>query len=119
MTAWAQDALANTSGLELFVHISEWLRVIFIVYSALTLVALASYGASILGTGLLPRWAGWVSVGYALLGFSYLALLADLPPFANYLLFLLLGVLTLWSPRTSMSGWRTRSAISHVSDSKA
>lgn len=116
---WAQDAVTNPTSLDLFVRISEWLKVTFVTYSVLTLAAFAAYGVSILRTNLISRWAGRISIGYALLGLVYLAIAADIPPFTHYMIFLLFGVLMLLPVRISLAPSPTRNALVSTTDSKA
>jgi hypothetical protein len=117
--AWAQEAVASASSLDFFVRISEWLKVTFFAYSALTLVALAAFGASILRSNWIPRWAGWVSIGYVFLAVAYLAIAADIPPLTHYIIFLLFGVLLLLPMRESVAPSPARNAFAPTGDGKA
>lgn len=119
VSGWAQEAATNIGALDLYVHISDWLRITFIVYSVLTLVALATYGLAILRTNLAPRWSGWVAAGSALLAALYLIIANDLPPFLYYLVLLVIGVLLLRPSRTSVTVDYASHAISPAPGSKA
>ncbi len=66
----------------------NWL---FVAYTLLTQAALIAYGFALLQAGY-PRWLGWGAIGLtALLTVAYL-IFKDVPPFAYYVITLIIGV---------------------------
>ena len=45
----------------------EWSGLLFGIYSVLAYLGIVAYGAALLGTGLTPRWVGWILVVFGLL----------------------------------------------------
>ncbi len=93
---WAAKLQAETGAIpESYTAISLWTSVLFAIYTVLTFAALALYGGAILATPALPHWVGWASILYGLAGLVYFAVMRDAPPFLQYLMPILLGVLLL------------------------
>jgi len=89
---WERPEATTPEALNLFLRFSGWVQVTFIVYTVLMLVGTAAYGASLLATRLLPRWAGWTAVAFGLLGLAVLLAFGDVPPLVAYLPSLIVGI---------------------------
>lgn len=63
----------------------------FILYSALTLAALAIIGVALPRMGF-PAWSGWLLIAGSILFSALYVVFKDMPPFVYYLLGLVLGV---------------------------
>jgi hypothetical protein len=90
--AWDRAGASNPASIDLFVRLSAWLQVLFVVDITIVLLALAAYGASLFAARLLPAWVGWVLVSFAVLGLAMLLATGDVPPFIAYLPLLALGI---------------------------
>jgi len=78
-----------------YLPILHWVTVLFLLYSMLMICGMIAYGAALLLTRLLPRWLGWTIIVYNLAVFILLGFTGDMPPFAHYLLPIVMGVLLL------------------------
>lgn len=70
-----------------------WIDALFAIFTVLAFGALAAYGAAVLFSRLLPRWLGWAVLVYALAGLGLFAYAHDFPPFAHFLLLIVMGVM--------------------------
>jgi hypothetical protein len=93
---WAAKATAETDAIpEAYAPLTMWIGALFVIFTILTFTGLAIYGGAVLATGLLPSWSGWLAIVYGLGGLGLLAAIRDAPPFLQYLMPILLGVLLL------------------------
>lgn len=89
---WARTDGTNSTVLDLFLRLSGWVQVLFMVNTVLMLVGTAAYGVALLVTHFLPRWIGWLAVVVGLLGLVALLAFGDVPPFVIYIPILLVGI---------------------------
>jgi hypothetical protein len=92
MGAWDRAGASDRAAIDLFMRVSAWLQVLYVVDIMLVLLSLAAYGASLLVARLLPAWVGWVLLTFAALGLAMLFATGDVPPFIAYLPLLALGI---------------------------
>ena len=98
--AYAAAAIAwiIATGRALALH--EWtydLEVAFIVAAGFSMLA---FGASVLRTRVIPRWVGWVAVGWSAAGLILFALPSEnYPPLLVQVVPLVFGVALLRAPR--------------------
>lgn len=93
---WAGERLAKTNAIpEVYEPLRLWLGVFFVIYTILSFSGLVMYGGAVVSTGLLPQWAGWVAIVYGLAGLGLFAITRDTPPFAHYVVPLMIGILLL------------------------
>jgi hypothetical protein len=91
--AYAAAAVSWTiaTGRELALH--EWtydLEVVFMIAAGISMLA---FGAAVLRTRVIPRWAGWVAVGWSAAGLILFALPSEnYPPLFVQFVPLLLGI---------------------------
>jgi hypothetical protein len=71
----------------------QWASALFYVYALLGFLALAAYGGSLLQVGLLPAWAGWVTLIFSIAMLILLLIMGDTLPAFHYFPGLLLGIL--------------------------
>ncbi len=67
-----------------------WSGMMFGLYSLLAYAALAAYGAAVLRTRMLPRWAGWTCIVFAVLNGPFFG-----PPLTIHVMPWMLGILIL------------------------
>jgi len=86
--SWVTEA-----GRGLALHESTYdLEVVFVVAGGLSMLA---FGASVIRTGAIPRWAGWLAVGWSVAWLILFAMRRSTAPLAPQLVPLLLGVVLL------------------------
>jgi hypothetical protein len=88
-----------------------WIEVLlFTISIILAFCAIAAYAGGLLATAVLPRWAGWITLAYAVagLGLVVFAGAALVPPELAYLVFAFLGVLLLLRRNQPSPGSRQR-----------
>lgn len=91
----ARTAAATHSVPETYAPLSAWSGAQFVIFTVTAFVALAIYGGAILATSLLPHWAGWASIIFALGGLAHLALTRDSYPVSHHVMLIVIGVLLL------------------------
>ncbi|HEY7984222.1 MAG TPA: hypothetical protein VID73_08640 [Ktedonobacterales bacterium] len=91
----AKSAVATQSVPDLFAPLAAWNGALFALYTVLTFVGLALFGAAMLTTSALPNWLGVSAIVYGLAGLAVFAVARDMPPFVHYLPTPLIGVLLL------------------------
>jgi hypothetical protein len=79
-----------------------WTQTLFVLYRIVSFAAIALYGGSVLSTCVLPHWVGWLAIVYGVAGLGILGIAGDAPPFLQYLLPLLMGILLLGSSQRAM-----------------
>ena len=93
---WAAQETARTAVLpDFYVPLTLWTHALFVIYTILAFSALATYGAALLSTRVLPHWVGWLAIVYGPAWLGWFAFTGDVPPFLHYLLPLLMGILLL------------------------
>lgn len=102
---WAAREMARTGVLpNFYVPLSLWTHVLFVIYSILAFSALVLYGRSVLSSRLSPQWVGWLVIVYGLAGLGLLGFTGDAPPFLNYVMPILIGIVLLrWSKLSTRS----------------
>jgi hypothetical protein len=74
-----------------------------VIYTVLAFTALAALGGAVLSTCILPRWMGWLTLVYSLVGLGVFVYTHDIPPLLHYLPLLIIGILLLRSqPKLSI-----------------
>ncbi len=91
----ARTAAATRSVPESYAPLSAWSSALFILFTVTAFVALAIYGGAILVSSLLPHWAGWASIIFALGGLAHLALTRDSYPVLHHFMLIVIGILLL------------------------
>lgn len=76
--------------------LAQWGFALFLVYAIVGFLSLASYGVSLLQTGLLPAWIGWATIIFSIALLTLLLIKGDTLPAFHYLPGLLIGVLLLF-----------------------
>ena len=68
MTAWSGEEWARTGAVpEIFEPLREWVNgPIQFAYTTVAYASMAFYGWAFLRTKVLPRWIGWVTLGWSL-----------------------------------------------------
>ena len=94
VTAWAGEEWARTGAVpELFEPMREWvngsvqLRYVTFVYASM-----AAYGWAFLRTGVLPRWIGWLTLGWSLAWLIVIFSTQDTLPATFVIVPLIIGV---------------------------
>lgn len=94
VTIRAAEEIAATGSVPAYYEpLAQWGFALFYVYAVVGFLALASYGGSILQVGLLPAWAGWVSIIFSVGMLCLLLITGDTLPAFHYFPPLLIGVL--------------------------
>lgn len=75
--------------------LAQWAFMLFLVYAVMGLLALATYGVSLLQVGVLPAWIGWATLIFSLAMLILLLITGDTLPAFHYLPPLLIGILLL------------------------
>jgi hypothetical protein len=86
-----------------------WLLLLVWAFVVLTFVGQAAFGAALLQTALLPRWAGWLLIIWNLGWLAVVAVFSARDPYYPMLFFpvpLVLGILLLRSSGSSVTGER-------------
>jgi hypothetical protein len=78
-----------------YAPLSAWSGALFIIFTVIAFIALAIYGGAILTSSLLPSWAGWASIIFALGGLTHLAITRDSYPVLHHPMLIVTGVLLL------------------------
>ncbi len=92
----AQETVRTGVVPDYYVQLTLWTQPMFVIYTFLAFLALATYGGAILFTHMLPHWVGWLSIVYGLTGLVLAAFTAgNVPPFLNHLIPIVIGVLLL------------------------
>ena len=94
-TGAAQEMIATGAVPPYYEPLARWGSAMFFAYAMLGFLALAAYGGSILQTGLLPAWTGWVTILFSLATLVLLLVTGDTLPAFHYLPPLLIGILLL------------------------
>ena len=93
---WAAQEMVRTAVIpDYYVPLAHWTGMLFVIYTILTFSGLAAYGGAILSTRVLPRWVGWLAIGYGIAGVSIYSFTHGFPPFAHFILSCLIGILLL------------------------
>lgn len=93
---WAARTAATTHAVPgSYALLSAWSDALFIDFTVVAFVALALYGGAILASSLLPSWAGWVSIIFALGGLTHLAITRDSYPVLHHPMLIVIGALLL------------------------
>jgi hypothetical protein len=111
VSLWAAQATTKAVLPGFYEPLYWWADVLlFTISIILAFCALAAYAAGLLVTAALPRWAGWITLAYAVagLGLVVFAGAALVPPELAYLVFAFLGVLLLLPRSGSTPGSRQR-----------
>ena len=100
VTAWAGQEWARTGTVpEFFEPLRQWVNgPIQLVYMTFGFISMAAYGWAILRTGVLPRWLGWVTVGWSLAWLIVILVTQDTLPAVAFVPPLLIGVALLVYP---------------------
>jgi hypothetical protein len=91
----AQEMTANGDVPAYYEPVAQWGFGLFYGYAVIGFLALAAYGGSLLQTGLLPAWSGWVTIIFSVATLIMLLVTGDTLPAFHYLPALMLGVLLL------------------------
>jgi hypothetical protein len=92
----AQETARTGVVPDYYVQLTLWTQPLFVIYTILAFSALAAYGGAILSTHVLPHWVGWLAIVYSLAGLVLAGFTAgNVPPFLQYLMPILIGVLLL------------------------
>jgi hypothetical protein len=93
VTPWAAAELARTGEVPAgYEAIKSWMGLLFGMYMVLAYLALAAYGAALLGTGLLPRWVGLTAVIFGLAAVPGLATPVFQPPLMVHVVPFIVGI---------------------------
>jgi len=93
---WAANELAREGHVpSIYPALQRWMGVLFGAFMIMGYLGLASYGAAVLQTALLPRWAGWVAVVFGILAVPGFATVVFQPPLMLFVVPFVLGVAVL------------------------
>jgi hypothetical protein len=96
ITIKAAQEMATTGAVPTYYEpLAQWGYALFYVYAVLGYLALAAYGGSLLQAGLLPGWAGWVTLIFSIAMLVLLLIMGDTLPAFHYFPPLLIGILLL------------------------
>lgn len=95
MSAVVDVATDRTSASQGWLAFAEsWTSALWLIASALVLLAFAGLGLTTLTSAVLGAWIGWVMIASAVLSLGFLVLLRDVPPVVAYLPVLPLAIAT-------------------------
>jgi hypothetical protein len=102
--SWSAQEMVRTSALpDFYVPLTLWTHALGVIYTVLAFTALAALGGAVLSTCILPRWMGWLTLVYSLVGLGVFVYTHDIPPLLHYLPLLIIGILLLRSqPKLSI-----------------
>lgn len=93
---WAAGELARDGRVPaIFPALQRWMGVLFAVFMIAGYLALAGYGAAILGGPFRPRWAGWVALVFGLVAVPGFATVVFQPPLMLFVVPFVLGIAVL------------------------
>jgi hypothetical protein len=97
MNPWAaEEAVRIGSSPQLYQALHHWFNTsVQMVYMMLGLLAYAGFGWSILRTGLLPDWTGWVTILWSVLWFLFTVVIQTTIPAGVFLWPWILGAMLL------------------------
>lgn len=98
---WVVQELERTGVMPgYYVPLFQWTQALFVISSLLAYCAFIAYGGAIFTTRLFPRWMGWLTIVYGLLGLGLTGFTAGAVPgpWFQYLLPIAMGILLLVRP---------------------
>jgi hypothetical protein len=91
----AEETVASGSVPAYYEPLARWGFALFYAYAVVAFLALAAYGGSLIGAGLLPPWVGWATLVYSVALLVLLLATGDTLPAFHYPPGLLIGILLL------------------------
>jgi hypothetical protein len=99
VTPWAAAELSRTGEVPAGYEATKlWMGLLFAAFMVMAYLAMAAYGAAILQTGLLPRWAGWTALVFGLVAVPGFATPLFQPPLMVHVVPFILGIAILRAP---------------------
>lgn len=96
ITVWAAQQMTATGAVPTYYEpLAKFGFALFYVSAVVGFLALAAYGGSLLQVGLLPAWAGWVTLLFSIAMLILLLIMGDTLPAFHYAPALLIGILLL------------------------
>lgn len=96
ITVWAAQQMTATGAVPTYYEpLAKFGFALFYVSAVVGFLALAAYGGSLLQVGLLPAWAGWVTLLFSIAMLILLLIMGDTLPAFHYVPALLIGILLL------------------------
>jgi hypothetical protein len=93
---WAASELARGGQVPpVYPALHQWTSVLFAAFMIMGYLALAAYGAALLGTPILSRWAGWVALVFGLVAVPGFATVVFRPPLMLFVVPFVLGIAAL------------------------
>ena len=90
---WAAGELARDGRVpNMFPALQRWMGMLFGAFMLTGYLAIASFGAALLATSTLPRWAGWVAVVFGLVAVPGFATVVFQPPLMLFVVPFVLGI---------------------------
>jgi hypothetical protein len=111
VSLWVAQATTKAAPAGFYVPLYQWTEVqLFTISIILAFCALAAYGVEFLATAALPRWAGWITLLYAIAGVLLVVFAGAtlVPPELVYLAFAFVGILLLLRRDPTSPGGRPR-----------
>jgi hypothetical protein len=96
VTPWAFDELAKMGQIpSVYPALHRWTGILFGAFMVMAYLAIAAYGAAILKTPGIGRWAGWTALGFGLIGVPGLATPVFQPPLMIFVAPFVVGIAVL------------------------
>jgi hypothetical protein len=93
---WAAGELARDGRVPaIFPALQRWMGALFAVFMLTGYLALAAFGAALLASPTLPRWAGWVALVFGLVAVPGFATVVFQPPLMLFVVPFVLGIAVL------------------------